>query len=75
MNGKNRWWGFTKVIDRNENAYENVSHIAWNIPIPNLEHDEYMVANEFVQKVLEDKITSSREIINSQELTLVYKND
>ena len=75
MNGKHRWWGFTKVIDRNENAYESVSHIAWNIPIPNLEHDEYMVANEFVQKVLEDKISTSREMINSQELTLVYKND
>ena len=75
MNGKHRWWGFTKVVDRNKKAYESVSHIAWNIPIPNEEHDEYMVANEFVQKVLEDKISSSREMINSQELTLVYKND
>ncbi len=74
MNGKHRWWGFTKVVERNEDAYEQISHIAWNISIPgaNMIH---IVGNEFVQKVLEDKMNSSREMINSQELTLIYQND
>ena len=75
MNGKHRWWGFTKVIERNEDAYEQISHIAWNIPIPGATHDPYIVGNEFVQKVIEDKMNSSREMINSQELTLIYQND
>ena len=75
MNGKHRWWGFTKIIDRNENAYENITHIAWNIGIPNAEHDDYMVKNEFIQQVLTDKMNSSREMLNAQELTLVHKSD
>ena len=75
MNGKHRWWGFTEIIDRNENAYENITHIAWNMGIPNAKHDDYMVENEFIQKVLTDKMNSSREMLNAQELTLVYKNE
>ena len=64
-----------KVVERNEDAYEQISHIAWNIPIPGATHDPYIVGNEFVQKVIEDKMNSSREMINSQELTLIYQND
>ena len=75
MNGKHRWWGFTKIVDRNENAYKNITHIAWNIGIPNAEHDDYMVENEFIQQVLTDKMNSSREMLNAQELTLVHKSD
>ena len=75
MNGKHRWCGFTKIVDRNENAYENITHIAWNIGIPNAEHDDYMVENEFIQQVLTDKMNSSREMLNAQELTLVHKSD
>ena len=74
-NGKHKWWGFTRIINRNENAYKNLTHIAWNMNIPNTQHDNYVVENEFVQKVLSDKINSSREMRNAQELTLVYQND
>ena len=73
MNGK-RWWAFTKVINRNDQAYK-ISHIAWNIFIPGAEFDERVVENEFVQKVLSDKISSSREMRNAQELTLVYQSN
>ena len=75
MNGKHRWWGFTKVIDRNEEAVERITHLAWNMWIPDAEHDDYMVENEFIQKVLSDKMQSSREMLNAQELTLIYQNN
>ena len=75
MNGKHRWWAFTKVINRNDQAYKEISHIAWNIFIPGAEFDERVVENEFVQKVLSDKISSSREMRNAQELTLVYQSN
>ena len=75
MNGKHRWWGFTKVIDRNEEAVGRITHLAWNMWIPDAEHDDYMVENEFIQKVLSDKMQSSREMLNAQELTLVYQNN
>ena len=75
MNGKHRWWAFTKVINRNDQAYKEISHIAWNIFIPDAEFDERVVENEFVQKVLSDKISSSREMRNAQELTLVYQSN
>mgnify|MGYP003322605213 FL=1 len=43
--------------------------------VPDAEHDDYVVENEFIQKVLNDKISSSREMRNAQELTLVYQNN
>ena len=75
MNGKHRWWAFTKIINRNDNAYKELTHIAWNIFVPNSEFDERVVENEFVQKVLTEKINSSREMRNPQELTLVYQSN
>ena len=74
-NGKHKWWGFTKVIDRNENAYEQISHITWNIPVEGAKFSDYFVENDFITKVLSDKVGSSRQMMNSQELTLVYQND
>ncbi len=54
---------------------KKLTHIAWNIYVPNSEFDERVVENEFVQKVLTEKINSSREMRNPQELTLVYQNN
>ena len=67
--------GVTKVINRNDQAYKEISHIAWNIFIPGAEFDDRLIENEFVQKVLNDKISSSREMRNAQELTLVYQSN
>ena len=74
-NGKHKWWGFTRIINRSDKAYKNLTHIAWNMYVPDAEHDDYVVENEFIQKVLNDKISSSREMRGAQELTLVYQND
>ena len=74
MNGKHRWWAFTKIINRNDEAYDNITHVAWNIGIPNVKHDPYVRENEFIEKVLSDKISSSRESLGGQELTLMYRS-
>jgi len=74
-NGKHKWWGFTRIINRSDKAYKNLTHIAWNMYVPDAQHDDYVVENEFIQKVLNDKISSSREMRGAQELTLVYQND
>ena len=54
---------------------KKLTHIAWNIYVPNSEFDDRVVENEFVQKVLTEKINSSREMRNPQELTLVYQSN
>jgi len=33
-NGKHKWWGFTRIINRSDKAYKNLTHIAWNIYVP-----------------------------------------
>ncbi len=73
--GNHKWWGFTKVIDRNENAYKQISHITWNIPVEGGKFSNYFIENEFITKVLTDKVNSSRQMSGSSELTLVYQND
>ena len=74
-NGNHKWWGFTKVIDRNENAYEQISHITWNIPVEGAKFSDYFVENEFITKVLSDKVGSSRQMNPGSELTLVYQSE
>ena len=74
-NGNHKWWGFTKVIDRNENAYEQISHITWNIPVEGAKFSDYFVENDFITKVLSDKVGSSRQMNPGSELTLVYQSE
>ena len=31
--GNLRWWGFTKVINRNNQALEEISHFTWRVPV------------------------------------------
>ena len=71
MNGKHRWWAFTKVINRNDQAYKEISHIAWNIFIPDAEFDDRLIENEFVQKV--DIITYEFENIPFETLNEMNK--
>ena len=33
MKGNHRWWGFTKIFNRSENALTFNTHAAWNMPI------------------------------------------
>ena len=28
-----KWWGFTKVIDKNEQALSDITHFTWKIPV------------------------------------------
>ena len=74
-NGNHKWWGFTKVIDRNENAYEEISHMTWNIPVKGAKFSDYFVENDFITKVLSDKVVNSRQMNPGSELTLVYQSE
>jgi len=75
MKGQHRWWAFTKVIDRNENAYENITHITWNVPVENAKRDDFFVQNDFITKKLGEVVQNSREMMKAQELTLVYTSN
>ena len=74
-NGNHNWWGFTKVIDRNENAYEEISHMTWNVPVKGAKFSDYFVENDFITKVLSDKVVNSRQMNPGSELTLVYQSE
>ena len=31
MNGNMMWWGLTKIIDRSDSAYKDVTHFTWRV--------------------------------------------
>ena len=72
MKGNHRWWGFTKIIDRSENALGFTTHAAWNIGF-----DGKTV--EFPQDFVSQKIISitgaARKMYNPVQLELIYVAD
>ncbi len=73
-NGLHRGWALTKIIERSENANNEVTHFTFNIPIEGAKWPNYYVENEFITKKLSELMTSSRERpYGSSELTLVMQ--
>ena len=76
MKGNMRWWGLTKIIDRSESAYKDVTHFTWRVHIDgkqlNIDHEK-LFGNEFVSKKMRALTGESRDIRGSGNLTMIDK--
>ena len=66
-----RWWAFTKIVDRNESAYQKPTHFVWNISVKNakpfIEVDDF----QSIKMQSEGMMDSYREMSEPSELTLI----
>ncbi len=69
MKGNHRFWGFSRIIDRNEAAYEAPTHNAWNMLI---DGKELAMPDDFVSRKIFELTSEVRKMYTPQELTLVY---
>ena len=69
MKGNHRWWGFTKIIDRSENAINNTTHAAWNIGIEGKSMD---MPQDFASQKIFEITSEARKMYNPITLELVY---
>jgi len=71
LRNNHRWWALTKIVERNEPAYQNATHFVWNIsvknPKPFLNEDDY----KSIKMQSESMRDSYRQMSEPSELTLV----
>ena len=73
-NGLHRGWAFAKIIDKSENAFNEVTHFTFNIPIEGAKWPPFFVENEFITKKLSDIMVTTRDRpYGAGELTLVMQ--
>ena len=68
LKGNIRQWILAKVVQKSDNAYD-WSHMAWNLRTGS---NEYDVPSGFEWDKMWEGINSSRDMMDSTELTLVY---
>ena len=76
MNGNMRWWGLTKIIDRSDSAYKDVTHFTWRVHVEGKKlniDDDKLFGNEFVGKKMMSLTVESRDIRGSGNLTMIDK--
>ena len=72
-----KWWGFTKVIDKNEQAANEITHFTWQMPVEgkkrqfNSKKYQSMFGGEFTFNKLVDLVGNSRDMIGSAKLKLI----
>jgi hypothetical protein len=72
MDGNHRWWGFSKIINRNESALDISTHSAWNM------WSDGKTINwpeDFASKKIMEITPQARKMYNPIQLTLVYVAD
>lgn len=69
MKGNHRFWGFSRIIDRNEAAYAAPTHNSWNMFI---DGKELARPDDFVSRKIFELTSEVRKMYTPQELTLVY---
>lgn len=73
-NGLHRGWAFVKVVGKSENAFNEVTHFTFNIPVEGAKWPPFFVENEFITKKLTDMMFNSRSTpYGGAELTLMMQ--
>tara|TARA_B100001109_G_scaffold248392_1_gene239159 strand:- start:1298 stop:2122 length:825 start_codon:yes stop_codon:yes gene_type:complete len=72
MNGDHRWWGFSKIINRNDNALNISTHTAWNMFI---EGKNMEMPEDFSSRKIMEITPKARKMYNPIQLTLVFVAD
>ena len=76
-NGNLKWWGFTKVVNRNDEALDEITHFTWRIPVDgkdmNWNSKKYkdMFGGEFTFNKLVGMVQDSRTILGNAQLKLI----
>lgn len=79
--GDLKWWGFTKVLERNEEALTEITHFTWDIPVEGKkigwfsDKSKSMFGGEFIFDKLANLIGESRTVLGNGKLRLVMTAD
>ena len=68
-----RWWGLTKIVNRNDSAYKKPTHLVWNIPVEN--GKPFMEDEDYMSRKMRSMMDDYREMSPGNELTLVYSTN
>jgi hypothetical protein len=75
--GNLKWWGLTKVSNRNDQALKEITHFTWQIPVEGKEMDWWseksssIFGGEFAYGKLANLVGESRKVLGSGKLQLI----
>ncbi len=69
MKGNHRWWGFTKIIDRSDNALKFNTHAAWNIGI---DGKQLEFPDDFASQKIMEITNNARKMYTPTSFELIY---
>ena len=72
MKGNHRWWGFSKIIGRSDNALKFNTHATWNI---GFEGKQLEIPEDFVSQKIIEYTPAARKMYNTTTYELVYREE
>ena len=75
--GNVKWWGFTEVINRNDQALDEITHFTWRVPIKGKKMDwrsekkQAMFGGEFIFEKITELVRESRDVLGNGKLKLI----
>ncbi len=73
LKGNHRWWSLTKIYERTENAYDDITHMFFNIGVEgkNMMESWEKMQSTFKGKKLMEGLQSASQHQNGGQLELV----
>jgi len=70
LTGNHKNWEFNRIIDRTENAYQNLTHVIFNRFVDGASID---FQTDFKSNQLQEAGNASRKSFNTANMELIYK--
>ena len=79
--GNVKWWGFTKIINRNNQALDEITHFTWRVPVKGRKMDfrseknQAMFGGDFTFGKIVELVGESRDILGKGKLKLIMSEN
>jgi hypothetical protein len=79
--GDIKWWGFTNVLERNEDAFTEITHFTLEIPIEGkkielfIDKNKSMIGGEFIFDKVPNLVREPRTVLGNGKLKLLMTVD
>ncbi len=75
LKGNLRWWALTKIVDRNDEAYQDGTHFTWRVPVKGKKWEPIIFENDFITDQIWKLTSSTRETKPPADLELIMRTN
>ena len=75
LKGNLRWWALTKIVDSNDEAYQDGTHFTWRVPVEGKKWERIIFENDFITDQIWKLTSGTRETKPPVDLELIMKTN